>query len=305
MVQEKLYGFHQIVNCNMCGASEKSFRPLGKRLNRSQGLFPSKKMGISVSVVKRQNCGLIFSNPQPIPNKIGDHYDIDPDQYWKENYFLNDPGYFSGEIEWLKKLQNANGSRKMRSLDIGAGLGKQMIALQNVGYDAFGIEPSVSFHNMAIEKMGLDQKKLILSSIEDTNFENDQFDFISFGVVLEHLKDPSHSLSKALKWLRKDGLIHIEVPSSRWLTARIFNFLYKIRGLDYVTNLSPMHPPFHLYEFSLNSFKKNGDLNGYVVVDYAYYVCPSYLPSILDWITRPLMKHTNTGMQLCVWLRKV
>ncbi len=303
-MNEKQYSFHQIANCNMCGVSEKSFRLIGKRLDKSQGLFPSKKNGISVSVVKCENCGLVFSNPQPIPNKIGDHYDIDPIQYWKESYFQIDPKYFSGEIDWLKKLQSNNGYHQRKSLDIGAGLGKQMIALRNIGFDTYGIEPSRSFHKMAIEKMGLNKEKLLFSSIEEATFENNAFDFISFGVVLEHLKDPSGSLAKALAWLKPDGLIHIEVPSSKWLTSRIFNFLYRVRGLDYVTNLSPMHPPFHLYEFSLESFHKNGELLGYDVVDYTFYVCPSYLPSFLDPIARQIMKHTDTGMQLCVWLKK-
>jgi len=55
-----------------------------------------------------------------------------------------------------------------------------------------------------------------------------------------------------MSWLKTDGIMHIEVPSSDWLIARLLNFYYKIRGLDYVTNISPMHEPFHLYEFALN-----------------------------------------------------
>lgn len=288
----------------MCGAPEKAFQLMGKRLDGSQGLFPSRQTGISVSVVKCKNCGLIFSNPQPIPNKIGDHYDMDPVDYWKEDYFKIDPKYFLNEIEWLKTLQPNSNSIKRKSLDIGAGLGKQMIALESAGYDTYGIEPSKQFYDMAIKKMGINQKKLHLSSIEEATFENDSFDFISFGAVLEHLRDPANSLNKALSLLKQDGLIHIEVPSSKWLTSRILNFLYRVRGLDYVTNLSPMHPPFHLYEFSLDSFIMNGKILGYGVVDQAYYVCPTYLPTFLDPIIRPIMKYTNTGMQLCIWLKK-
>lgn len=304
MISQKQYSFRWVENCNMCGTSEKSFKLMGKRLDRSQGLFPSKKVGISVSVLKCKSCGLVFSNPQPIPGDIGDHYNVNPADYWKEGYFKIDPDYFAGEIQWLRKLKPSDDYSGYKSLDIGAGLGKQMIALQKIGFETYGIEPSQTFHKMAIEKMDMNPKRLILTSIEGAQFENDMFDFISFGAVLEHLRNPSNSIAKALSWLKSDGLIHLEVPSSNWLTARIFNLMYRIRGLDYVTNLSPMHPPFHLYEFSLNSFNANGSIQGYSVVDHKYYVCPTYLPSILNPIIRPIMRHTNTGMQLCVWLRK-
>ena len=31
-----------------------------------------------------------------------------------------------------------------------------------------------------------------------------------------------------------------------------------MRGTNYVTNISPMHSPFHLYEFGLKSFEELG-----------------------------------------------
>ena len=117
--------------------------------------------------------------------------------------------------------------------------------------------------------------------------------------------DPSNSLRKALGWLKSGGIIHAEIPSSNWLTNKIINFLYKIRGMDYVANISPMHTPYHLYEFDIKSFLKNAKINGYEVVQHQYYVCDTYLPSFLDFIVKPIMKATNTGMQLSIWLRKI
>ena len=121
---------------------------------------------------------------------------------------------------------------------------------------------------------------------------------------MEHLYDPSESIKKALKSLKPGGLIRIETTSSAWLTSRIANFYYKIIGTDYVANLSPMHVPYHLYEFSLGSFKENAEINSYKVVYHEYFVCRTFMPKILDVFLRPLMKYTNTGMELCVWLTK-
>jgi len=155
--------------------------------------------------------------------------------------------------------------------------------------------------------MNLSAPKYTLNTIENAKYENDYFDFITFGAVLEHLYDPAFCIDRALDWLKPNGLMHIEVPSSKWLTNRLVNFIYKISGSDYVANISPMHNPFHLYEFTIGSFNENSKRSGrYDVAFSEYYVCPefTYLPKILNLFTVPYMKYTNSGMQLCVWLRK-
>lgn len=299
---QKRYYFNYVENCNMCGSSSKKHKILGKRLNCSQGKNPKNKIGITTTIIKCNECGLIYSNPLPIPFDIQDHYGIPPENYWVESYFNVSDNYFKNEIKKLQELIDFKAG--MKSLDIGAGIGKQMIALEKIGFDAYGFEPSKPFYEKAISKMGINPSKLKLGTIEEVDYQENYFDFISFGAVLEHLYDPDASIQKALKWLKPNGLIHIEVPSSDWLINKIINFYYKLRMTDYVGNLSPMHVPFHLYEFSLNSFKKNSRKNGYEIAFYEYYVCKTYMPKFIDFFVIPYMKITNTGMQLCVWLRK-
>ena len=184
------YKIKYIENCNMCEASKENFTVLGKRLNSSQGKNPTLKIGITTTVCKCNNCGLIFANPLPIPEDINDHYGVPPESYWREDYFIVKEDYFKGEIEWLNRLMPVK--EGMKSLDIGAGIGKQMIALRRTGFDAYGLEPSIPFYNRAIEKMEISPNRLRLSSIEDAEYENDYFDFISFGVVLEHIHTSSN-----------------------------------------------------------------------------------------------------------------
>jgi ubiquinone/menaquinone biosynthesis C-methylase UbiE len=286
----------------MCGSKTDKHKILGKRLNGSQGKNPKNKIGITTTIVKCTNCGLVYSNPQPVPFDIQDHYGVPPESYWKENYFTVTDNYFQGEIERLKTLLDFNNG--MKSLDIGAGLGKQMIALSKAGFDTYGFEPSKQFHERAISKMGISPDKLKLGMIEEVEYSENQFDFISFGAVLEHLYDPADSILKALKWLKPNGIIHIEVPSSDWLIGKIINLFYKLKRTDYVGNLSPMHEPFHLHEFRLKSFEEHARQHGYELAFHEYYVCQTFMPKIADYIMKPYMRWTNTGMQLCVWLRK-
>lgn len=296
------YEFKVIERCNMCESPAACHQLLGKRLNGSQGFSPWKKQGLTVSVFQCPSCQLIYTNPQPIPVNIQDHYGIPPEDYWTQESLNYSDDYFSSEINISKELLNFK--EGMKALDIGVGLGKCMRALAHAGYDVYGIEPSQPFHERAILNTGLKEDRLKLTTLEEATFPDSEFDFITFGAVLEHLYDPSHSIAKAMKWLKPGGIIQIEVPSSSWLVSRLLNLYYKARVSDYVSNLSPMHPPYHLYEFSLKSFIANGTRYGYDVSAYQYYVCRTYLPRFIDPIIKPWMRWTKSGMQLCVWLRK-
>lgn len=297
------YSFHPVEHCNMCGSSAKEHRVLGKRLNRSQGMFPRKRSGVSTTVKRCVKCDLIFADPQPVPFDLQDHYGVPPEAYWKEEYFTVSEEYFSMELYRASKLMTIDPG--MKALDIGAGLGKCMIALKRAGFEAYGFEPSVPFRDRAIDRMGVDPERLRLGDMETITYDPAQFDLITFGAVLEHLYDPSASIAKAMQWLKPGGLIHVEVPSSHWLINRIINTAYRVQGLDYVGNISPMHPPFHLYEFGLDSFLANGRALGYEVAFHQYIVCQTYMPRILDPFLKWYMARTDRGMQLSIWLKKV
>jgi 2-polyprenyl-3-methyl-5-hydroxy-6-metoxy-1,4-benzoquinol methylase len=287
----------------MCGADTRDHKILGDRLNQSQGLRLNKRHGICVTVMKCTTCGLIYSNPQPVPHDIQDHYGIPPENYWIPEYFIVAPSYFLNTITTAKRLLPFLPG--MKALDIGAGIGKGMIAMENAGFDVYGFESSTPFYERAIQAMGIKPEKLKNEMLEKVNYGPGTFDFITYMAVLEHLYDPNKAIAKAMGWLKTDGLMHIEVPSSKHLVAKIFNWYYRLRGTRYVTNLSPMHSPFHMYEFGLKSFRENQKKNNYTIVHYQYYVCEiARIPKIFHPLLRWYMKITKTGMQLEVWLKK-
>jgi len=286
----------------MCGASSDNFKTLGKRMNRSQGKNPRKKVGITTTVQQCTSCDLIFSNPLPIPEDLQDHYGKPPESYWVESYFEVDPNYFAEVIKWVDSIKPIE--KGMKALDIGAGIGKCMIALEKASFDVHGIEPSKPFFERALSRMKIDPDRIQNIPIEEASFSEGTFDFITFGAVLEHLYNPSESIEKAMKWLKPGGIIQIEVPSSYWLTHKLINRAYKMRGMDYVANLSPMHEPYHLYEFGLKTFEKNADRLNYSVASHKYMVCDTFLPKSLNFVIKPYMKARDKGMQLAVLLQK-
>lgn len=297
------YHFEEVLQCEMCGESAAKHKVIGQRLNKTQGLSPRKKSGIALSVKKCTNCKLIYSSPLPVPFDIQDHYGIPPESYWHPGYFEPDPGYFSDQIRSAKKLLDFKPG--MKSLDIGAGIGKCMIAMENAGFDAWGFEPSLPYYERAISKMNISKDRLRLGMMEEMEYEENSFDFITYSAVFEHLYHPAFCLEKSLKWLKPGGVIHLEVPSSRYLAARLVNFYYRLIGTNYVSNLSPMHVPFHLYEFSLKSFAELSGQLGFTIRQHTYYVGKSILvPKLLAPVLNRYMKWTNTGMQLEIWLSK-
>jgi len=303
-MSETKYRFVDIEQCDFCGSDKSNFKLLGKRLDQAHGKFPKKLKGQSTSIQKCKKCELIFSNPLPIPVNFDDHYGVDPDSYWPQEYFEIDKEYFKIELDELKGLLDFE-KQELKALDIGAGIGKCMIAMENVSIQSWGLEPSPTFYKMALDKMKIPSDRLSNNGVEEANYENESFDFITFGAVLEHLTAPSESISQAMKWLKKGGLMHIEVPNSNWFVSRLGNAYHKIFNPGYASNLSPMHPPYHLYEFSHKSFQVHGKKNGYEVAKHTYHVCNTYLPKVLDTLAVPYMEATNSGMQLVIWLRKL
>ncbi len=281
----------------MCTST--SQKVLGRRLNQHQGLRPNKLAGVATTIVRCGNCGLIFTNPQPLPASLGDHYDKPPELYWEPGYFASQNDEFSYYESVMRRHMPSVASP--RCLDVGAGVGYLMKAMLDRGFDAYGIEPSPAFAERAIQE-GIPADRLQVASAESATFDDQSFDFISFGSVLEHVPDPALALERALRWLRPGGLLFIDVPSARWLIARGLNWIYRLQGLDYVTNLSPMHNPYHLTEFTLKAFQEHGRRAGYRVVQHDYAVCDPFVPKPFDHLARSIMSRTGTGMEIMVWL---
>lgn len=299
------YSFRYFEQCNMCGSQSENHRILGRRLNTRHGLRPKKKIGIATTIMRCRKCGLIYANPIPIPKHIEQHYGVPPEDYWQDEYFTIDPDYLKSQIHRFELLygasvQNAN----LTALDVGAGIGKAMVALSKAGFKVFGVEPSEPFYSRAISKTGVSVKQLTLTTIEHADFGESSFDFINMAAIVEHLYDPSSVIEKALTWLKPGGLIHVEVPSAAYLMSKLARLFYRLTGSDYVINTCPMHVPYHLYEFTPRSFQLHAKANHYSIAHYEYYVCESYMPKVVKPLFNLAMRISKTGMQLAIWLRK-
>lgn len=289
----------------MCGAPAGEARVLGMRLNRSQGMRPRRVRGAATTVVQCRNCELIFADPQPVPGSIADHYSMDA-----ESYFV-DPARSWGQplplwVERFRKLRDhLPGIDAPRVIDVGVGAGSSASSLMEAGFEVHGFEPVPQFRDMATRALGLSSDRIKLAGMEDAEFEAGAFDVVNFNAVLEHLYDPGASIERALKWLKPGGLVVAEVPNAGYLMSRIANLFFALQRANMVTHISPMHPPFHLYEFAAKSFEAHGRKAGYALVQSHVEVCTiRNMPRIAHPLLRAIMSATGTGMQRHVILRK-
>ncbi|MCP4216833.1 MAG: class I SAM-dependent methyltransferase [bacterium] len=121
-----------------------------------------------------------------------------------------DPGYYSGVNESLVKvLQPVEG---MRFLEVGCGAGAFGKAMKEKGaayYAGIEIIPEVAKTASTV----LDE--VVVGDVENLvfPFPAESFDYLVFGDVLEHLKDPWNVLKHCLKFLKVDGIIAASIPN--------------------------------------------------------------------------------------------
>jgi SAM-dependent methyltransferase len=300
------YRFHPVDVCVMCGAPAAEARVLGLRLNRSQGMRPRSARGTAVTIVRCGQCRLIYPDPQPVPASIADHYAMD-----SENYFGGDERSV-GETDHVRiaLYRQLRGllpaGSKPKAIDVGVGTGYSMRAMIETGFDVYGFEPVPQFRDQALAAMGLSEDRIALAGIDEAEFAPGGYDFVSFGAVLEHLYDPAKSLEKVLRWVRPGGIVYCDVPNADYLMSRVVNAFFALQRANLVTHLSPMHSPFHLYEFSRRSFERHGRRAGYELAQVNYEVgTVRDVPAFTRPLFRTIMRITNSGLMMHLALRKL
>lgn len=302
--------FLSITSCNACGTDANDSTIIGARLNKQQGWNPWKRCGISTNTAKCNKCGLIYANPLPLFDSIEETYNVDPGDYWGLDNLKYDENStcFAKEAKKSLVLLNAteNCNSELRALDIGAGPGKAMRTLMAYGFSTDGIEPISQFWNIAVNINKIPKERIANVSIENAVLPQDFYDFITFGAVLEHLRDPYQALYKARQALRPGGIIHAEVPNTEWLIAKIVDAIYRSKLTHYTTHLSPLHPPFHLYEFSGRSIYALANRLQLKIASIEYMVCGQSpdIPKLIQKVLASIMKSTNSGMQISVFVQK-
>lgn len=189
-----------------------------------------------------EDCKLIFTNPRPIRDLIGNYYD-------SKNYIPHSEKNSSLNIIYrtIRSVNNRNKlhiisgyTEKGKLLDVGCGTGHFLAYCQRRGWEVSGVEPVEEAGNHASRILGIPVQKDIFM-LED----KESYDVITFWHVLEHIYDIKSVIEKAKNILVKNGRLIIALPNNNSLDARIYREHWA--GFDV---------PRHLYHFNPGSFSR-------------------------------------------------
>jgi len=210
--------------CPACGSSrlyELDLLPLRRPVNGCRTGFVS----------GCDDCGLVFSNPQPTTEELSRFYS--PTGEWVSRQAgksaratapVDEPRgrSWSRAFEPIReKLSVTSPPPGARVLDFGCGNGKLLDALQECGWQTFGVETAVD---------AAFPRHLRLDSVPDTPV----FDLIVASHVFEHVTDPLGLLRQFARACRVGGYLLVGVP--RFDTLPIHrDYKYVINGHAHVT----------------------------------------------------------------------
>ena len=158
-------------------------------------------------------CGLVSLRPQPAADQLLAHY---PDWLWEDGLAAGTDlaRKFKAVIAILRQWHPKPG----RLLDVGCGPGDFVLAVEQLQWQARGIEVS----RRQVE-VGARRGAAVTVCEEFTQFASQiQYDVITFNHVLEHVPSPRAYLAHALELLKPGGLVLISVPNYDSLSRRLF-----------------------------------------------------------------------------------
>jgi 2-polyprenyl-3-methyl-5-hydroxy-6-metoxy-1,4-benzoquinol methylase len=237
------------VSCTLCGSNSSTLKVRQHDINLAQDerVF---------TIVRCNQCGLIYLNPRPSPSEIHVYY---PTEYYpleESSERKTIDRFFKRVSKWLKKRiredfygypgPTSSRSRRFlrrlalypeywhlkwagreiipfrgegRVLDVGCGPGRLLRVLRDQGWETYGVDFSPVAVEYATKKHGLNVK---LGKLEEASYKGDFFDVVMFHHSLEHVYEPVETLREAHRTLKPGGLLLIMIPNAGSFEARVF-----------------------------------------------------------------------------------
>ena len=257
------------------------------------------------TIVKCSRCGLIYLNPRPSKDLLGSYY---PTVYYPpvqakvrpqlqqqakkvsaqiKRWVLEDYyGYPSAaSVGWSriarrillwpdKALREFKGSYPMpwrgegKVLDVGCGAGGNLKALQEQGWQVFGIEIS---DVAAAHARDLLRADIHTGTLESAPFPPKSFDLVLMSHSLEHLPSPADALRRVHSLLKDNGLLVVSVPNVNSLEYKLFGRWW-----------FQLDTPRHFYQFDKRSLSRFFTQAGFLLNHFRTGVSDIFFMASLD-----------------------
>lgn len=241
----------KVIPCDLC--SGENYRILYETRDR---YFPIKG---AFRLVRCQNCGLLYLNPQPEAEELQRHYPT-------EHYYAYRSGKEATSIVDSEKLNMFRALRSvliwplsrilpplrsemekemaylgpihsgMRVLDVGCGSGEILSYYLEGGANTFGVE----INAQACKEGRKKGHRMFCGELSKAGFEGGFFDIVLFHQSLEHVFSPRLTLLEVQRILKRGGKVWISVPNHNGIQARLFGrWFYAIESPRHLFGFTP------------------------------------------------------------------
>lgn len=212
-----------------------------------KGFYASSSQKISGNILICLNCELVYAATKYTPQQIMSSYINQEDKV----HSIANPDRIRSFTSVLKRNSKILKFNKVKTiLDIGCASGAFLIAAKKNGFEAHGVEPSISLREIAKQKYDLN----IQPDLDSLDAGFKLFDMISLWDVLEHVSDPSHMIDDLLQYLKPNGLLLLNLPMIDTLPARILKRFW------------PFYIEAHLFYFTNRSINRLLSLKGFELI---------------------------------------
>lgn len=236
-------------------------------------------------------CGFVFAEVElsdgdirqiyQAPYFAGDEYA----DYLKDKHVLQKN--FARRIETLSRFSSGG-----RLYEIGAAYGF-FLELAQVRWRVEGIDIAEEACSYAREQLRLDVR---CGDFLETPLETDGYDVFCMWDTIEHLREPDRYLEKIACHLRRGGYLVLTTGDIGSWSARLQGKHWRL-----------IHPPTHLYYFSVQTMTRFLDRYGFDVVHLSH---PGYYRSLKTMARWFLIRFGRCGEDMysrarnAVWMRK-
>jgi len=190
-------------------------------------------------VVRCNDCGLVFLNPQPSNDELAWIYSAD--------YFLGSDTEKSSqavrEIKqatarlYLSEISRYYGPRCGRLLEIGCGGGDFLVTAQAAGWRVTGVEYSAAACEKARQR--LKNGEVFCGELHNARLEAEQFDLCVISDIIEHVRSPMDFLKEIHRLLKPGGALFIATPSIGSWSARLMRQKWMEFKTEHLTYFDP------------------------------------------------------------------
>lgn len=223
----------------------------------------------SHKIVECEACELIFSDRVMNPDFF-DFYKEDQGEFYERPYFnvANEKGYENPDNpnyrEALTRARKQITQKNPRLLDIGCGTGNLLKMAREVGFQAEGLEVSIS-----ISKSVADQFPI---HVYDGQYDHlpvlPPFDAVAVWDVLEHLPDPVGFLRAMKKLIKPNGKLILRTINEDCLLSQLSLWMYRVTGGRFKTAADRMHEIYHVIYYSKGTLSACLKKSGYRIEQY-------------------------------------